>query len=145
MPNGSPTVLAKILRSGACRLWEQARRRQRLTRLLQEQLPSALHGHCEVADLSADAVVLATDSTVWAARLRYYSPQILKHLAQHETVNPRTIRIRVLPPTEPRPTQAAPQPSLSEQNRTLLRQAADGIDHPRLQEALRRLAARSER
>ncbi|HKJ08271.1 MAG TPA: DciA family protein [Gammaproteobacteria bacterium] len=145
MPNGSPTVLAKILRSGASRLWEQAQRRQRLTRLLQEQLPEVLHPHCQVAHLSAESVVLATDSPVWAARLRYYSPQILKHLGQRETVNPRTLRIRIVPPAEPPRTGPPARPPLSRQNSRLLRQAADAIDHPQLQEALRRLATRGER
>ncbi|MGA7802596.1 MAG: DciA family protein [Gammaproteobacteria bacterium] len=145
MPNGSPTQLAQILRTGAGRLWAETERRLRLTGELHGQLPPVLHPHCQVVALSRDSVVLATDSPVWAARLRYYTPQILKHFAQRNDVNPRTVRVRILPRTEPRQAAVPNQPILSTQNCKLLRQAADGIDHPQLQKALRRLATRGER
>jgi len=66
--------------------------------LLQEQLPASLKAHCRLLAIRDETLVLAADSPVWAARLRFHAPQLVKQLGLSLTVKLRTVRVRVRPP-----------------------------------------------
>jgi hypothetical protein len=87
--------------------------------------------------------VLAADSPVWAARLKFHSSQLVKQLNRQQTVKLRTVRIRVRPPEKQLVTERRNTPlKLGINSATALRQAADSVSDPDLKSALLRLANR---
>jgi len=140
----NPLQVKKLLGgSQYSRLVSQARALLGLDGLIQELLPDALKTHCRVLSVRDETLVLAADSPVWAARLKFHSSQLVKQLNRQQTVKLRTVRIRVRPPekqlvTERRNTLL----KLGINSATALRQAADSVSDPDLKSALLRLANR---
>lgn len=140
----NPLQVKKLLGgSQYSRLVSQARALLGLDGLVQELLPDALKTHCRVLSVRDETLVLAADSPVWAARLKFHSSQLVKQLNRQQTVKLRTVRIRVRPPekqlvTERRNTLL----KLGINSATALRQAADSVSDPDLKSALLRLANR---
>jgi len=82
------------------------------------------------------------DSTAWATRLRYQSPQLLRCLHRHPSLAQlRRIEIRVTPLAQP--ASSSPQPAtLSAANAAIIDSTADSLSDPNLRTALKRLARR---
>jgi len=82
------------------------------------------------------------DSTAWATRLRYQSPQLLRCLHRHPSLAQlRRIEIRVTPLAQP--VSSSPQPAtLSAANAAIIDSTADSLSDPNLRTALKRLARR---
>ena len=113
--------------------------------LVQNLLPEPLNTHCRVLAVRDETLILATNSPVWAARLRFHAPLLVKQLSDRGTVKLRTVRVRVRPPEKalaPPPVrrQAALRPGKS--GVAALQQAAQTISDPGLKTALLRLANR---
>ncbi len=113
--------------------------------LVQNLLPEPLNTHCRVLAVRDETLILATNSPVWAARLRFHAPLLVKQLYDRGTVKLRTVRVRVRPPEKalaPPPVrrQAALRPGKS--GVAALQQAAQTISDPGLKTALLRLANR---
>lgn len=108
-------------------------------------IPAPLNEHCSLLSIRNDTLVLAADSPVWAARLRYYTPQLVKQLSGRQTVTVRTIRVRVNPPEIPVVARRRqPAPRLTSRSAMLLRQAAGNVTDPDLKSALLRLACNEQ-
>jgi len=58
---------------------------QRFQQLLSVNLPTSLNQHCYIANLRGTTVVVYVDSGLWATRLRYLVPEILKHWRQESS------------------------------------------------------------
>ncbi|WJW74945.1 DUF721 domain-containing protein [Thiohalobacter sp. IOR34] len=127
-------------KSGLARLTERSRRLARFDRALRERLPPDLARHCRVGNLRDNVLILYVDSSAWAARLRFHSPQLLRQLRQEGPVKPRDIQVRVMPPAAPRPRTKAAGPRLSSDSARLLEQTAHALGDEKLAQALRRLA-----
>ena len=140
----NPLQVKKLLGgSQYSRLVSQARALLGLDGLIQELLPDALKTHCRVLSVRDETLVLAADSPVWAARLKFHSSQLVKQLNRQQTVKLRTVRIRVRPPEKQLETERRNTPlKLGINSATALRQAADSISDPDLKSALLRLANR---
>ena len=114
-----------------------------LDALFREQLPDALKTHCRVLSVRDNTLVLAADSPVWAARLRFHTTQLVKQLNRLQTVKLRTVRIRVRPPEPPQSEKRCYRAKLPGKTGSIaLRQAADTVSEPALKSALLRLANR---
>lgn len=125
------------------RLLQQARALRGLESQLGDLIPSPLDEHCRLLSFRGNTLVLAADSPVWAARLRFHAPLLLKQLSVNQTVNLRTVQVRVRPPDMPPGTgRSSARPHLSGQNAVILNQAARGVTDPGLKAALERLARR---
>jgi len=114
-----------------------------LDALFSAQLPEPLKGHCRVLSVRDNTLVLAADSPVWAARLRFHTTQLVKQLNRQQTVKLRTVRVRVRPPERPRAEQVgyrAKPPGKA--GLVALRQTAVTVSDPALKSALLRLANR---
>jgi hypothetical protein len=122
-------------------LLRQAQHLERADHLLREHLGEPLSRHCRLANVTRHRVVLHADSPVWSLRLRYRTPDILSVLRQHlRQPDLREVKVRVQPQApQPAAPQSAP-PQLSPRTAVLLRSVAEGIQTPRLREALLRLA-----
>ncbi len=140
------TPISYVRRPGAKyhRLWSHAQLLAELTDYLNKTLPSSISGHCMVANLRDTELVIGTDSPVWTARLRYYTPQILKHFATHPTVAVRRVKIRALPIANPTAPRARYRMKISRDSGEILEQTAQTVNDSRLQKALLKLAARAK-
>jgi hypothetical protein len=144
MRSNKPFQIGKLLeRSEISRLLSRARAFGELDALVQELIPSPLNAHCRVLAVRDDILVVAADSPVWAARLRYQSPQLVKQLSGVSSVKIRTVQVRVRA-SEPSPdSRMTPirQP-VSVSNSMALKQAARSVTDAGLKAALLRLAGR---
>ncbi len=114
---------------------------ERHTQLLREiraLLPPPLDEHCLHAHLDAGVLTLLTDSPVWSSRLRFFTPELERHLTpRHGSIVACRIRVR------PQTSVPSPKPAnhkLSANTARHLIEVASGIEDPRLAAALRRLA-----
>ncbi len=143
MPRSSFTSVRELVSHTAGPLHGLLRRARDLERvdgLIRQHLGAPLNRHCRLANLTPHTVILHADSPVWSARLRYRTPEILA-LLRRQLGHPglRQAQVRVRPPMEP-PVRAPARPQVSAGTATLLRSVAEGIDDPRLRQALLRLA-----
>ena len=141
----SPLQINKLSGGKYARLVARARALMELQVLVHNLLPEPLNMHCRVLAVRDETLILATSSPVWAARLRFHAPLLVKQLSDHETVKLRTVRVRVRPPEKaldipPVRRQAALRPGKS--GAAALQQAAQTISDPGLKTALLRLANR---
>lgn len=134
---------SRILANAAFPILERARRLQRLEQTVLRLLPENLSAHCTVQNLKSEILVLATSSPAWAARLRFAAPDLIKQLECQLALTIRTIQLRVEPETVEIQLVKSRQPKLSLASGTLLAQTANSVNHPALQEALYRLAAKA--
>jgi hypothetical protein len=140
-----PLKVNKLLRSGPLSpLLARARDLVALDEQVHALLPLPLQPHCHVLSIHDRILVLAADSPVWAARLRFHAPKLVKQLSRQQTAAVRTVRIRVRPP-EKSITSTSKQPSGLKQGphrAAALQQAAQNVSDPRLKSALLRLSRR---
>ena len=109
-------------------------------------LPAELASHCRIANLRKNRVVMQADSTVWATRLRYQTPEILKQLQQYRALQGiRSIEVTVVPASKPRARPKRQPRPISKQNAHMIESASETLSDPELAAALRRLARNSRR
>ncbi|GMQ87224.1 MAG: hypothetical protein BMS9Abin08_0423 [Gammaproteobacteria bacterium] len=134
---------SRILAAATLPILEHARNLQRLEQPVLQLLPENLSAHCKVQNLKSEILVLATTSPAWAARLRFAIPDLIKQLEYQLALKIRTVQVKI----EPEAIEIQPlkrqQPKLSLASGTLLAQTANSVNHPALQEALYRLAAKA--
>lgn len=124
---------------------EHSRRLKQLDYGIRSLLPADLANHCQTANLRNNSVIMQADSTVWATRLRYQVPELLKQLRCHDALKGlKTIRVTVAPLSGPQPPKRKPL-AISNENGDVLRSAADSLSDPELAAALRRLARHARR
>jgi hypothetical protein len=144
MRSNKPFQIGNLLdRSEASRLLSRARALGELDARVRELIPSPLNGHCRVLSLRDDSLIMAVDSAVWAARLRYESSQLVKRLAGVSSLKLRTVQVRVRASdqVEGSRTTHIRQP-VSARNSLALKQAARSVSDAGLKAALLRLASR---
>jgi hypothetical protein len=144
MRSNKPFQIGNLLeRSAASRLLSHARALGELDALVHELIPSPLNVHCHVLSVRDGTLVVAADSAVWAARLRYQSSQLVKQLSEASSVTMRTVQVRVRASDHPTGSRITPirQP-VSERNSMALKQAARSVTDAGLKAALLRLASR---
>lgn len=144
MKKNTSVTIGRILgRSQASRLLEGASALEKIAAIVHDLLPSPLKEHCRVLSVRGAALVLAADSPVWAARLRFHSPGLVKQMDHIKTVKLRTVQVRVRPvDTPPAVVKRRHKPHLSTANSLALEQTARGVTDPGLKAALLRLARR---
>jgi len=102
-------------------------------------LPAPLDRQLQAAVLNGTTLVLFVDSPVWASRLRYQSPVLLRQLRERG-ITVDQLQTRILPARGVATAKRQKPNLLSEQSAELLRQTAEAIGEGELQEALRRLS-----
>lgn len=106
-------------------------------------LPAECCGHCRVAGIFGDTLVLLVDSPSWSARLRFYSARIISHF--HHAGKPRVARVRTRvgrpPANGPGPPRRDPPLRMPQASARGFAELARATDDPQLRDALARLAA----
>lgn len=102
-------------------------------------MPDFLNQHYQVANFRDNILILQTESSVWANRLRYQLPVILTYLNKHGW--PQLTNIRIYVNTPQLITNAtAPRPIISKKTIELLFNLAQTEPNRELRAAWRRLA-----
>jgi len=127
--------------AGLRQLGHRLAEQQSLLERIRRQLPSDLAKHCLAAIGDADQLTLYTDSPAWASRLRYLGPELTSQLrVDRRTIRKIRVRVLAISPRELPGPPARKARRLSEENRRMLLEVADGFPEPGLRAALRRLA-----
>ncbi len=83
------------------RLFQRCQILKRLEKILHASLPVPLNQHCRVANLQNKILVIHTNSSLWATRLRYMAPDLLRQWGQNRTIPAiDQIEIKVRPTIE---------------------------------------------
>ena len=122
-------------------LQNQLARQQALTEQVRSMLPAPLNEHLSAAVLIDEKLSLLVASPVWASRLRFLAPQLMRQLRQQGLALSQ-IQPRIIPenPLARRQRSLQPARKPSPGSAEALRQAADAMEPGPLQEALRRLS-----
>ncbi len=126
-------------------LVRRARYLESVDKALQELLGPSLAGHCRVANVTRDSLVLQTASAAWGSRLRYLAPSILQRLSkQLGWSRVKHTKVQVRPEAFPEREKPARRAHLSRESATLLREVAQNTEDPGLRDALLRLSQRGK-
>lgn len=109
---------------------------------VQGLLPPPLNDHCIGLVAKNDQLILFTDSSAWASRLRYYSRELIIKLKQNNR-NINKISVKVMMHDWEKNsirTEVGARP-LSTENADFIRRVAEHTPDPGLQAALRRLSS----
>jgi len=123
------------------KLYNHARVLIEIRESLKNVIPSRAFQHITVANIHDEALIIHADSAAWAARLRFYIPEMLKSLnANNACTGLKTIRIKVIPAdTAPHPG-ADRKLRISSNTARLLKHVAGSIEDSDLRDSLLRLA-----
>ncbi len=120
-------------------LVQKTRYHQHLLATVQAHLPPDLRAHCSGATTVGGQLLLFTESSVWATRLRYQQRDLIDRLRAHAYLPISAVRIQVTSPAQTLTSARRPL-QLSHANAATIRKAATAIADSDLQAALRRLA-----
>lgn len=134
---------SELLTQANSPILERARRLSRLEQAVLELIPTELVGHCKVLNLKNEILVLAAASPAWAGRLRFAAPELIRQLKSRFGLNVRSVDLKIQPEYVDNQPVKTNRPMLSMRSATLVAQTAQSINHPPLQEALYRLAAKT--
>ena len=143
-----PKSIASLLsaRNGALgKTLKHSRHLLQLEHGIKALLPTEIAPHCRLANVQDDVLTLAVTSNVWASRLRYQLPQLLRQLKRHRRFHHlKEIRLVVLPESRQRHRQRPPL-KLTLKSAEVINSAASSIDDKRLSAALRKLVRHAKR
>jgi len=124
------------------RLLKRAEHGRQLTHDLRSLLPSPLASYCQAADLTEHTLTIIASSPVWAAKLRYLQPALLKAFSSAPRLSQvPDIKIKISSMGQNRRDPAPGRKiHMSPQSAEAIRQAAAGIEDPALRETLLKLS-----
>lgn len=140
-----PSKINKVTGGGRyTQLLSRARELMTLDKRLHELIPVPLNEHCTTLTVSGTTLILAADSPVWAARLRFHASGLVKQLAAYPRLDIRTVRVRVRPAQRLSPPgKHRRTPVLTSRGAASIKQAAQSVSNPALKAGLLRLAQRN--
>ena len=132
-----------ILEKAALPILERARKLARFEQAVLRLLPADLGAHCRVLNLKNETLVLSTTTPAWAGRLRFAVPELLTQLKCQHHMEIRQVELKIHPEANENQAVKRNTMKMSLNSAELLANTARSIDHPELQEALYRLAAKT--
>jgi len=79
------------------RLYQHGQMLKRLDKLFKASVPIPLNQHCHVVNLRETILVVHTDSSIWATRLRYMTPSLMQQWQRDRampTIDQVLVRVR---------------------------------------------------
>jgi len=114
---------------------------QELLLQVHASLPAKLAKHCSSAQVQGSALILFTDTPVWASKLRFLSPQLLSKLrASHPGIASVSVKLAVVQRQSPVPKKVRRLVRRSNVAADIVDNSKAGISSPALRSALGRLA-----
>lgn len=122
-------------------LQKSIQQQQAILSLVKSHLPAGLASHCWNAGIQRSQLILTVDTSVWASKLRFLTPQLLSTLRkQHPGI--AGIKVRCAPQQQIKPLKTArpadKRPSAKAGD--FIAQSATHFRHEALKAALQRLA-----
>lgn len=134
---------SQILNQAALPILKRAGKLVRLEQAVLQLLPVDLSAHCQVVNLKQNILVLATTTPAWAGRLRFAAADLIKQLKHLHHLEVHRIELKIYPKSDNFHAVKRTPMQISLSNAELLAKTAQSINHPELQEALYRLAAKT--
>jgi len=75
-------VASRVLNS----LVQHCQTLKQLNKIFQASLSAPLNQHCHVANLRETTLVIHSDSSLWATRLRYMTPELLQQWQEEQKI-----------------------------------------------------------
>lgn len=126
-------------------VFARAKHLQALNQLLLQTLPMQLRDHCQLANLADRKITILVANGAIATQLRWQSADLLQQLRLHlpfQHIQEIQLKVRPTPLT----TVATPPPprrvnALTPETARIVAEIAEGIDHPALKAAMKRIAS----
>jgi len=136
-----PRSINTFMRSGSIlrELRNNLKIQEKLLILTRNLLPAPLDQHCISVQQRDSRLIVHTNSSAWASRLRYFSRDLRAKL-QGKGVHIQKIEVRVLINNQQKTHLARHVHHLSEANAKLIESTADSIQDANLRAALKRLS-----
>lgn len=127
-------------------LIQRSERLHSLIKKLSATLPVSLSQHCVIANYRDKSVIFIVESSAWANRLRYLTPDLLRQWQSLPNIQPiEKIHIKIKPLNEKTThTTALPTPELSSHSATVISCFADNLPHSKLRKVLLKIASRAK-
>ncbi|MCB1828586.1 MAG: DUF721 domain-containing protein [Chromatiaceae bacterium] len=140
----TPRSLTHIIEhsGGAAALVAKVRAQQALLALVKQELDAPQPEHLSAALLRNRQLVLYTDSSAWASRLRFGS-RILRDRLGGKGLKIEKITVRIALPHGIRHMNKRMERHISRENGILIEKTAAAIEDPALRQALQRLSRHS--
>ena len=113
----------------------------RLNERIATDIPAELHGHCRVACIRDDTLVIVAESAAWASRARLHSAEWLHAVRKHWPASIRQLKFRVQTPPFGEAAEKVPR-QLPATVCDHLARCAETQRDPQMADILRRLAAK---
>ena len=132
-------------RSPLAHLMGRADELLKIEQVILDYLPEDVRPHCRLGTVRGTTLILQTESSVWATRIRFQEPMLLKQLNQDRRfAQLKKIQTQVRPTAKRvKPPQAAKP--LSADSAAHVEAMAEGLGDDELGLALRRLAERGSK
>ena len=136
-----PRTIDQLLHSTPAlkELRNNLRAQEKLLVLTRSLLPAPLDQHCLSAQQRGNTLILHTDSSAWASRLRYFSRNLRAKL-RDKGMLVRKLEVRVFINNQPKQLSTRHVHHLSPDNAKLIEATADAIKDSKLRAALKRLS-----
>ncbi len=128
-------------------LQQISKRAQKLTQLnsiLQEILPSQFAGHCQLANIKDNKIIIHTENAAIASLLRFHSATICKTFSSELSTQIERVEVKVKPQHPTEKSAKSNMIDMSNNNAALIAQTAAGLDDGQLKTALHKLAKRGK-
>lgn len=110
-----------------------------------DKIDPSIRDHCKIASFKNNILLIHTDSSIWASKLRYYTSDILNILHDETNYNNiKSIRIKVIPETPLITTNKKPA-YLSTTSALILKKLAESINDPKLRDSFLKIARHTKR
>ena len=108
-------------------------------------LPPPLNLHCKISGLSNQSILLITDSSVWATKLRFMTPEILKFMkSECSSSRLKSVRISIRPEVYNKTSQPGRKITLTTATSRIIKNIANNIHDDELRSSLHKIARHSE-
>jgi len=119
---------------------------EQLNDVIRRHLPREYAGHCQAVTLRQHILVVAADTPAWAARIRYFSVELLNKLRQEPVFsNLKKIQIRVVPRSLVPRSPPSEQKYISGKSASVIQDAVKSIKDPLLKKSLLKLARNKQK
>ena len=135
------TILSDNPKSHQVRLLAQNLVHSNLLTTIQELLPDSSKSHCLSAQLKYDVLIVHTDSSAWAAKLRFQLATLLPTLRRQAGYHAATkVTIRIQPPQASRKSHKHTVSNMDQQTAQQIRELASAIRDETLRQTWLKIA-----
>jgi hypothetical protein len=128
------------------RLHQNISQQQHLANQVKDSLPGQVAQHCHVISLDGNNVRIVTDSSLWAAKIRFSEPQLLASIRRkYPHVCDLQVSTRPIAQTKPLRVARRAKAQFTAKSTQHVKNAAKSVSNEPLKQAMQRLAKTLEK